>query len=152
MGWAFKVETDRQGDRLSTCVLWDRGLNTAGYGSFRLRGKTVMAHRFAWEKSFGPIPDGMCVLHKCDIRRCVNPEHLFLGTPADNTADMIAKGRKRFAIGSQRSKCLVEDDILVIRASKLSQYALAKQFNVSQPNINAIRTGKTWRHVTCPLF
>ena len=124
-------------------------MNTAGYGHFGLRGKTIMAHRFVWNESFGPIPDGMCVLHKCDVRRCVNPEHLFLGTPADNTADMVTKGRKRFAVGSQRSKRLIEDDIIFIRASKLSQYALAKQFGVSQPNINAIKTGKTWRHVPC---
>jgi len=66
-----------------------------GYGTLRRTGsrEKVLAHRFAWERAFGPIPDGMWVLHRCDVRACCEPSHLFLGTAHDNNADMAAKGR-----------------------------------------------------------
>lgn len=82
----------------SGCWLWTgtlkkpvRGL---GYGHFRVSGKTKVAHRVSWEIFRGPIPDGLCVCHKCDVSICVNPDHLFLGTRLDNIEDMVAKGRQ----------------------------------------------------------
>lgn len=69
-------------------------MNPAGYGYFRLEGKTELAHRVAWDLERGPIPAGMCVLHRCDNRRCVAVDHLWLGTQAENNADMRAKGRQ----------------------------------------------------------
>jgi hypothetical protein len=77
------------------CWLWERGVNSSGYGSLSVGDKTEMAHRVSYELYVGPIPPGLSVLHKCDTRSCVNPDHLFLGTRSDNNLDMSVKGRGR---------------------------------------------------------
>jgi len=91
-------------EKTETCWLWrgaTNGVGRPGVGHGQIsvtvgpyRKKRVYAHRLAWELAYGPVPEGMCVLHRCDIPNCVNPEHLFLGTPADNVRDCITKGRK----------------------------------------------------------
>lgn len=81
---------------LFSCWEWIGGRddrNRQGYGKFSLRGRLTGAHRVAFELCYGAIPEGLQVLHHCDNRPCVRPEHLFLGTPKDNTDDMWAKGR-----------------------------------------------------------
>jgi len=78
----------------SGCWIWNASVNYRGYGKFQLKSNTTAgAHRVSWELHFGKIPDGLYVCHKCDIPSCVNPNHLFLGTAKDNTADMHKKGR-----------------------------------------------------------
>lgn len=84
-----KVERSEQG-----CWLWVGALRPNGYGNFFLGNKTTCAHRAAWTLANGQIPDGLQVLHRCDVPNCVNPSHLFLGTQKDNMQDMIAKGRQ----------------------------------------------------------
>lgn len=109
----------------SGCWLWDGRYSNAGYGTYgggRARER-VQAHRLAWEEMNGPIPDGLFVLHKCDVRGCVNVDHLFLGTAKDNTRDMMAKGRARFVGGlhnSRKTHCkhghpFIEDRIYVTK-------------------------------------
>lgn len=75
------------------CWEWQGAKNNIGYGFIRDGDKMRTTHRVAYEIYRGPIPEGMCVLHKCDNRKCVNPEHLWLGTRQDNADDMINKGR-----------------------------------------------------------
>ncbi len=77
------------------CWLWYGGVGVFGYGEIWNGARNMAAHRFAYQNLVGPIPEGLCVLHKCDVPQCVNPEHLFLGTKKDNTWDMILKGRSR---------------------------------------------------------
>jgi hypothetical protein len=80
------------------CRLWTGGLTgRLGYGTLNIAGKTVGAHRAAWMVAHGPIPKRMCVCHRCDVRHCINPDHLWLGTHQQNIADRVAKGRHRVA-------------------------------------------------------
>lgn len=91
------LPADRLARRLikapSGCIEWTGYRSPAGYGKIRVGGKGILAHRFAWELVNGPIPPGMCVCHRCDNPPCCNVAHLWLGTQADNNADMYAKGR-----------------------------------------------------------
>lgn len=79
----------------SGCWLWIANANRTGYGCLS-DSKQRLAHRISWEIHRGPIPEGLYVLHKCDVPICVNPEHLFLGTHQDNMDDMVRKGRGRW--------------------------------------------------------
>jgi hypothetical protein len=80
---------------MSSCILWPGAKASNGYGYYYIRGKLKLAHRGAWEKTFGPIPSGLCVCHACDNRLCINPKHLFIGTTQANHEDMMKKGRHR---------------------------------------------------------
>lgn len=137
----------------SGCWLWTGG--TAGqyhYGVIRV-GSLVdgsraqrYAHRVSWELFHGPIPQGLHVLHRCDVHSCVNPAHLFLGTAAENIADMVSKGRQ--ARGSVHGIAkLSEASVLVIRQSREPLAALASRLGVSCSAISLVRRRETWRHV-----
>jgi hypothetical protein len=77
------------------CILWSGRSTVNGYGILNWQGRPWLAHRLAWAEVHGPIPSGMSVLHRCDVRSCVNPDHLFLGTHADNMRDLREKQRQR---------------------------------------------------------
>lgn len=123
----------------SGCWLWPRGTNGSGYG---VTGKNKLAHRVLYEAVFGPIPSGLCALHKCDTPLCVNPFHIFLGTKADNSADMRAKNRWR-----NGSTVLCEEDVKEIRnrvASGESQSSVAQDFPISRSQVSRIIRGVRW--------
>jgi hypothetical protein len=127
-------------------------IETHGYGQVYVAGRWKQAHRLAWERARGPIPAGMCVLHRCDNRRCVEVAHLFLGTKADNTADMMfAKGRAPSQKGSKNPAArLSETDIPVIRAlvrDGATLKTVAARYGVSFQNVSDIKLGKRWAHV-----
>lgn len=89
-------------DKTETCWLWTAGKISAGYGETWDGKRVLRAHRVSYELTFGPIPKGLCVLHRCDVRACVRPSHLFLGTRTDNNRDMVAKGRAGFITRPER--------------------------------------------------
>ena len=135
------------------CHLWTAYKNRQGYGRLRVAGVSVPAHRLAWELTNGPIPLGMCVLHKCDNPECVNAaDCLFLGTQADNVADMEGKGRGRHPKGRAHGRAkLAEKDIPAIRtliALGFSQRYIGSAYGVSQSTVSNIKRGKGWNHVT----
>jgi hypothetical protein len=128
------------------CLVWQRGRTRTGYGRLTADKKRISAHRLAWELAHGPIPDGMCVCHRCDNPACVDADHLFLGTIADNVADMIAKGRAVYPPGERNGRAkLTELDVLAIRASSLPQRALADHYGVGKACIHKIKHGRIWR-------
>lgn len=86
----------------SGCWLWIGALR-AGYGNFWYKGKNESAHRVSWLLHNGKIPDEKCVLHKCDMPSCVNPDHLFIGTQRDNVIDAVSKGRQKNLLGGRRA-------------------------------------------------
>ena len=82
---------------MTPCIIAPQKPHPKGYVLLRRGGRNVLAHRYAWEQANGPIPDGMYVCHHCDVRACINLDHLFLGTPSDNEQDKLQKGRGRYA-------------------------------------------------------
>lgn len=122
-----------------------------GYGQFWLNETgIIVAHRAAWILSRGPIPKGMCVLHRCDNPPCVNPDHLFLGTKRDNNLDCFSKGR--FSKGSNHpTSKLTEQDVLKIRAlhkpRKVGMIQISRKLNLPQSAIRGVISGKSWKHL-----
>ena len=135
-----------------SCWEWLGGKNKKGYGrlSTPLKGGPKLVHRLSYEWHIGPIPDGACICHRCDNPSCVNPDHLFVGTKADNNADMKRKGRWSHGVGRPLAK-LDDDKVRCIReayaSSGITKYRLAKQYGVSFTCISYVLCGKTWRHV-----
>jgi len=133
----------------SGCHVWMGAIVSVrwNYGAFRVDGKTIRAHRFAWAQANGEIPDGLHVLHRCDTPCCVNPSHLFLGTDQDNSDDKVKKGRQIGARGTkQSSHKLTEKQVMAIRASSTSSRKLGAEYGVSKTLINYIKakSKKAW--------
>lgn len=126
------------------CWLWTGSLLNYGYGAFSPGGR---AHRFAYSAFKGPIPEGVFVLHRCDVPSCVNPDHLFLGTRADNVADMMQKGRQPRGSRNGSAK-LTPAQVLEIFASTEKQAVLAARYGVVHTAISKIKRGHKWAHLT----
>lgn len=138
--------------KASGCWLWHGSCWQDGYGRFFFTPpKAIKAHRFSWEIHHGPIPRGLSVLHRCDVRNCVNPKHLSLGTYGDNARDMVSKQRHVKLHGSLHPNTkLSVIDVNQIRAlykSGITQVSLAKQFGIEQPAISKIILRQTWRRI-----
>lgn len=130
----------------SGCWFWMGAIHKkSGYGAFSIRNANYLAHRLAFTLFKGPIPEGMQVLHHCDIRCCVNPAHLFLGTHQDNMDDMVNKCRK--AIGSRVHNKLNDDSVREIRSSTERQQALASKHGVTQAMVSCVKLRKSWKHL-----
>lgn len=112
------------------CWLWDEYHMVGGYGHLRIKGQKILAHRASYIAFFGDIPEGFVVRHKCDVRCCVNPAHLELGTQQDNINDRNSRGRT--ARGSKASRTKLSDrDVRDIRSSTLSRKELAIKYSIS---------------------
>lgn len=135
-------------DHETGCWNWTAG-TVRGYGSLKHDGISIGAHRASYEHHHGPIPDGLCACHKCDNRACINPEHLFLGSQAENVADMDAKGRRVSPKGSGNSQAKInEADVMAIRAAVgVTHKALGERYGITRSAVQAIRAGRNWGHV-----
>lgn len=136
-----------------SCWEW-RGATVVGYGVLNISGKPHYAHRLSWEIHVGAIPNGLYVCHSCDNRRCVNPRHLFLGSLADNMADMAKKGRafwKNKRGEAHNCSRLKEEDVVAIRKSYrkggITQKELGVQYGISHGHVSNIVLGRAWSHI-----
>ena len=136
-----------------SCWEWTAGCSNQ-YGTFSIHRVTHYAHRLSWEMANGPIPQGLCVLHHCDNRACVNPAHLFLGTKGDNAADMAAKGRAPGGTSKGEDHGghkLTEAQVSAMRqryaSGRISQTELAREYSVSRQEINNIVRRNNWTHI-----
>lgn len=138
--WAKVNKTD-------ACWLWTRSTSGRGYGQAYTGTGIMLAHRMSWIMANGPIPVGMMVLHRCDVKRCVRPSHLFLGTAKDNSQDMASK--QRSPSGERHYKAALTDEqirlIARMWADGLEGPEIARLFRVSEGHAWALATGKAPR-------
>lgn len=156
-------------ERGPKCWLWTGGLSSNGYGKLSDdNGRTVGAHRLSYEIARGPIPEGLFVLHKCDVRNCVRPSHLFLGTQKQNMEDKVFKGREARGErhgsktrpktrpettqkGSRNpASKLTEAEVKAIRSyasSGARQTSIAAMFGITQALVSLIVRREAWKHV-----
>lgn len=134
----------------SGCWLWRGQLRADGYGMVRFERKVYLAHRLAWKLFHGEIAPGLVVCHKCDVRACVNPEHLFLGTMMDNVRDMMEKGRSTYG-EKHRSAKLTTEQVRRIKTMLAEGFMrvsdIAREYGVTHATIGCIARGTSWRHV-----
>lgn len=146
-----ELEYEINQDGCYICISHSTG--SGGYPVLKRNGKFTRGHRLVYEQIHGPIPPGMIVRHTCDVRNCINPNHLVLGTPADNVRDMHNRGRAnppRFLGSSNPASKLTEEQILAIKELlKAGQphATIAKQYNVSRTTIHNIKVGNCWSQV-----
>ena len=134
--WRFVEKRDE-------CWLWTGNTMHSGYGNFGIGVKNSDgAHRFSWRMHRGEIPKGMFVCHKCNVKLCVNPDHLYLGTPAKNSRDAQEDGLLEHKLSVEKVL-----EIRRLSADGFSLSALAARFGVTDSMIGHIRAGRSWTHV-----
>lgn len=129
------------------CWIWTAATRN-GYGAIKYAGKMLRAHRSAYELYSGTIPDGLLVRHECDNRLCVNPDHLLLGSHANNMQDMVDRGRtpNRKGANNGQSK-LTNEQVLAIRSDARSQRKIAMDYGIDHTTVCDIKREKSWQHI-----
>ena len=127
------------------CWLWTGGKAHYGHGQFSFGNRKMYAHRYSYETHKGSA-DGMDVCHTCDFPSCVNPDHLFLGTHAENMADRDAKKRQAWGVRASSAK-LTEDQVRAIRKDTRLNREIAAEYGISQPNVSNIKNRKKWANL-----
>lgn len=131
------------------CWLWTGTVTKRGYGSVWWKGKNYYVHRRAYEEKFGKIPKGLYVCHHCDVKLCINPDHLFLGTAQQNSTDMVQKNRQANGIKNGNRK-LTENEVHEIRKNRQNGIdidKLAEIYKVNRSTIRRIVVREIWRHI-----
>lgn len=132
----------------SGCWLWTGALDRKGYARFGFEGRNSKGNRAAY-KLYKCDPGDFCVLHRCDVRCCVNPDHLFLGTQVENVSDCKAKGRTQKVRGEAKvASKLKAKEVLDIYSKRLTRYDYRDRYGVAYSTVARIQTGKVWSHVT----
>ncbi len=131
------------------CWEWQAGIDQDGYGKFWDGKNRISSHRYSWIFHFGNIPENLFVLHSCDNRKCVRPDHLFLGTNIQNMEDKIKKKRHSFGESNGQSKLKSNQIIEILSNHKngISSKTMSNQFTVHKTSINNIIAGRTWKHI-----
>lgn len=147
----FVQRFERKFEKTEGCWLWRASLAGKGYGQIKLpkQRRQEYAHRVSYLIYRGEITAGWFVCHTCDIPRCVNPDHLFLGTAKDNLQDMKQKGRSTSGVRNARAK-LTEEEVRQIRvclAAGMTQMQIASAFKLCQVQVSRIHTRKRWAHI-----
>lgn len=136
-------------EKTETCWLWRGTVSNKGYGETRFKSKFTLVHVVSYEIHNDPVPRGLEVMHTCDVRNCVNPNHLKLGTHAENIADCINK--KRHCYGEKRANAKLTDETvkeaIELRAKGFTYVELSKHFNISRQTISRAVRGDTWKHL-----
>lgn len=141
----YESKVDRSGG-LDSCHPWVASVNAAGYGNFRADGKMQLAHRWAFQRSSGPLDSSVVVRHTCDNPPCQNLRHLLPGSTKDNTQDMIDRGRAPDTRGERNGRAkLSRSQVDQIRSSAAPLRELAAFYGVSGQLISAVRLGRVWR-------
>lgn len=136
--WSKVSKEDENG-----CMNWLGSCNHNGYGKY----SNTSSHRMAYKLTQGTIPEGMHILHKCDNRKCCNPEHLSVGTQQDNMNDKVNKKRQVIGSDINTSKLSKEQVLEILNNTDKSQRQLAKIYNVSQTAIGLIKRRKNWKYI-----
>jgi hypothetical protein len=135
--------------RSNGCWEWQAAISAHGYGRFLFEGGNRLAHRVAWELTYRqPPPAHLMLCHTCDNRRCVNPDHLYVGTAADNSRDKMERGRSQPVRGSRvNTAVFTEEDVARLRLGKLTPTEVSNLFPVTQSSAAKMLRGETWAHL-----
>jgi len=141
----------RHVSKTAGCWLWTGGVTRHGYGRFYpSHGRYVLAHRYVWTLTRGALTPAECLLHRCDVPACVNPDHLFVGTKTDNAADRDAKQRQARGERVNNAK-LTAATVAHIRSEYTGKYgqrvALMRRYSIGSSAFHSIITRQTWRHI-----
>ncbi len=140
-----KIHKDENG-----CWLFTGAIHWRGYGAFWFKNKTISAHRASYELFKGPIEKNLLVCHHCDVQRCVNPDHLFLGTNQDNSDDMTVKKRNKRGVDQHYAK-LSESDVIYVRGlfekAMYRKKSIALIFKIDPSTVASIINRETWKHI-----
>ena len=134
--------------KTESCWDWEGSLRGKGYGGFRQNNKMYIASRVSYELYKNPIPEGLLVCHTCNNPKCVNPNHLYLGTYQENTQQAVKEGRQYIPKGVENGSAkLTEEQIFLIREDPRSQRTIAKEYGISQLHVSRIKRKISWSHI-----
>ena len=132
----------------SGCWIWVAGINACGYGTIGVNYKSQLAHRVSYQVFRGSFPKNKKILHRCDMPCCVNPDHLFVGTQADNVRDMESKKRAYHPRGENNGLAkITEADVRMIRADPRGERSIARSMGLTRAIVRGVKIGRTWGHV-----